>query len=264
MFLSLLPQLERPFDSQPTNEEVASSTPQQPPASFPAAQVGGANDARAQLFSQYAEGPRRGPKKTATKEEAAEIQGLIDRAHEADREAVALEKEAQEMAERHDKGAHQKALDADAKRRSARGMKQEAIAHAVSAYGIDITHVKSLLYDRSNSDGDSETDGRTVTIGDAAFTSPGNLGSTIAHESEVHVNRQTMKGRVYEGPEGNALNEVEAYDYEIAGAARFGLTKEDIAGLRRNRAHYMAHLGHDALDRRAKGDYTMPKGHEED
>src|SRR5262249_12010943 len=152
------------------------------------------------------------------------IQAMIDRAHSVDNAAATLEKEAQAMAQRRDPGAHAKALEAAAKRREARGIKQEAIAKAVTSYGIDISHAKTLMYAADNPDGDAETDGRNVTIGDAAFTTPGNLGSTIAHEAEVHVNLQTMKNANYSGQQGSALNEIQAYDYEIAGAPRFGLT----------------------------------------
>lgn len=207
---------------------------------------------------------RAAPKKTATPAEVKAIQAVIDRALAAEAEAATIEAEAKALqgANPKDPKAHARELAADARRREARGLKQEAIVLAVAAYGVDITHVKSLLYDGYE---DSETDDQgNVTIGKGAFTSPGELASTIAHESEVHVNQQLVKGRNYEGNEGRALNEVQAYDWEIMNAPRFGLTKEQVAGLRRNRAHYMEHLSARTLARRQHGDYSMEKGHEED
>jgi hypothetical protein len=205
------------------------------------------------------------PKKFATQAEVAAIQALIDQAKQAKQAAVKLAGEAETLQRTGDhKGAAAKEHEADAQRRAARGFKQQAITAAVAAYGIDISHVTSLLYSSTNPDGDAETDGRDITIGDAAFVDPGSLASTIAHEAEVHVNLQSMKGRDYDGPQGRRLNEVQAYDWEIAQANRFGLTKDEVAGLRRNRAHYMEGLSPDNQKRRLAGDYSLPKGHEDD
>jgi hypothetical protein len=219
------------------------------------------------------------PKKSATPDEARAIQQKLDAGHEADRSAAELELRAQKLKEAKDSGAAAAERAAHAKRLEAGGIKQEAINLAVTAYGIDITHVKSLLYDDDPFNHDSETDDEgNVTIRDGAltdpanpasprkgaFTDPANLASTIAHESEVHVNQQNMKGRNYHGPQGFALNEIQGYDFEIASAPRFGMTPKEIEGLRTNRDHFLNLLQEKYKQRRLKGDYTLEKGHEDD
>jgi len=204
-------------------------------------------------------------KKFANKQEIAAIQKTLDAARKAEAEAQKLAEEADDLAVIKAPGARAKKLEHAAKVREAQGLKQRAIAEAVSAYGIDVSKSKSVLYGADNTDGESETDdeGR-VSIGDDAFKTPGWLASTIAHESEVHVNLQLRGGRNYEGNQGRSMNEVEAYDYEIRQAKRFGLTDEQVAGLRRSRSHYLDFLSPDNLKRRGRGDYSLEQGHEED
>ncbi len=72
--------------------------------------------------------------------------------------------------------------------------------------------------------------GRTqVFIGPSAFTSWGMLGSTLAHEVEVHCrqNFPVIFMRDQLGMDGTAEAEREAYRYEIQNAARFGLNGRD-------------------------------------
>jgi hypothetical protein len=192
------------------------------------------------------------------------IQALIDQANVVEQAAAEMEREAKALRQAKDARAADKERAAHAKRREVGGLRQRAINLAVVAYGIDITHVKSLLYDGDLDDNGQVDDEGNVTIGKPAFTSPGDLGTTIAHEAEAHVNRQNRRGHFYSGKVGNALNEVEAYDWEIVNAPRFGLTKDQVAGLRRNRAHYLPFLTPAQLQRRQRGDYTMEKGHEDD
>jgi hypothetical protein len=209
-----------------------------------------------------APGGRQGPKKTATPDEVKAIQALIDQALQAEHDAASLEEQAAALRAAGDPQAAARERQAHQKRLAARGFKQQAINLAVTAYGIDSSHVKKLLYD--DSEVDSETDERSVSIGRDAFRDPGWLGSTIAHEVEEHVNQQDIKGHAYEGDQGRRLNEIEAYDHEITNAPRFGLTREQVAGLRRNRQHYLDGLDRKHQERRLKGDYTMEPGHEED
>jgi hypothetical protein len=95
-----------------------------------------------------------------------------------------------------------------------------------------------------------------VRIGRAAFRSAAWLASTIAHEVEVHVNRQAMAGQWYTDPEGAALQEVEAYDYEIQNAARFGLSTAEVAELRERRRFYYQWLSAAYQAKADVGDYT--------
>jgi hypothetical protein len=78
----------------------------------------------------------------------------------------------------------------------------------------------------------------SVLIGDPAFRSAAWLGATIAHEIEVHVDRQIAR-RVHYLPsneEGTLIQEVEAYDHELAGADRFGLSSDEVRLVKLRRA----------------------------
>lgn len=227
-----------------------------------AANVGGALLQR-KVARRLAQRKAAAPKKSATPTEVKAIQALIDQAIAAEQIAAAIEAETRALRDAKDARAADKERAAFVKRKEAGGLKQQAVNLAVAAYGIDITHVKSLLYSDSDTDSETDDEGR-VTIGKGAFTDPGCLASTIAHESEVHVNQQLAKGRNYDGQQGRALNEVQAYDWEISNAPRFGLTKDQVAGLRRNRAHYMQFIDAKHQQRRQHGDYTMEKGHEDE
>lgn len=117
---------------------------------------------------------------------------------------------------------------------------QAAIDAAISEYQIDISFVNGdVLYDPTLAAGGVTSRDMQVHVGSAAFRSVAWLASTIALEAEVHVNRQAMAGRWYTDPEGTALQEVEAYDYEIQNAARFGLSAAEVVELQaRRRVHY--------------------------
>jgi len=97
---------------------------------------------------------------------------------------------------------------------------------------------------------------RRVRIGKAAFRSAAWLASTIAHEVEVHVNRQAVAGQWYTDPEGAALQEVEAYDYEIRNPVRFGLSPAEVGELRERRQFYYQWLSAAYQTKADAGDYT--------
>ncbi len=125
-------------------------------------------------------------------------------------------------------------------------LKQSAIERAIAIYRIDVSHVRS----RVHYCGPGDMQGRRgatslnrngivgVEIGDEAFVSAAWLGSTIAHEVEVHVGRHHVHGLGY--PPGNErlalIYEVEAYDYELLSKDRFGLSADDIELLKLRRA----------------------------
>jgi hypothetical protein len=70
----------------------------------------------------------------------------------------------------------------------------------------------------------------TVAIGPAAFASWGLLGSTLAHELEIHCRQNLFSiaaGDVL-GLPTKLTAEREAYGYELRGAGRFGLTRPEI------------------------------------
>lgn len=140
--------------------------------------------------------------------------------------------------------------------------KQDAIDKAIEHYNIDISGAKKVVYDK-NHIGDAEAlSNGVVKVGEASLKSPGWLASSIAHETEVHVNNQLNEGKWYTGPEGSALQEVEAYDYEIANADRFGLSDEEVEKLKKRRKEYYDQLSPDYQKQADAGDYTMKPGDE--
>jgi hypothetical protein len=131
-------------------------------------------------------------------------------------------------------------------------LKQEAIQRAIEAYGIDARHVSDgVNYSPHGNMQDREGvtvrdgDGRIrVMLGDDAFTSAPWLASSLAHEIEVHVNRQLAPGIDYPpgDAEGTAIQEVEAYDYELRNKDRFGLAPGDVRLLQRRRRRFYERL----------------------
>jgi len=124
-------------------------------------------------------------------------------------------------------------------------MKQAAIQHAIVAYAIDTRSVPTGVH-YSPHGSMREREGATlvdrdgtlrVEIGDPAFRSAGWLGSTIAHEVEVHVNRQVARGghTSASDDESVSIEEIQAYDFELASGARFGLEPDELDVLRHRR-----------------------------
>jgi RHS repeat-associated protein len=102
---------------------------------------------------------------------------------------------------------------------------QAAIATAIFLYAIDVNGA-TLLVGGTYADGETKlnkyTGEITVNIGKTSFEEGSAvLVSTLIHES-VHVT-QLQEGRKSDTDPGYALNEVEAYDTEIAVAKRLGL-----------------------------------------
>lgn len=69
-----------------------------------------------------------------------------------------------------------------------------------------------------------------VILGPSAFSSWAVLGSTLAHELEVHCRQNLLLVSVREtlGFEGKLAAEREAYQYELDGARRFGLSEVEL------------------------------------
>jgi RHS repeat-associated protein len=141
-----------------------------------------------------------------------------------------------------------------------------AIKLAIIYYNID-THGASVTYDENLTGASGQIDDSgNIVIGPSALRSAGFLGATIFHES-VHV-EQAEEGRDYD-PEGEGdafgimgqnLNEVEAYDRELAEAEeRFGLTEDEISDLEGNRNTYFARIRwNPILEQRVEdGNYTL-------
>lgn len=72
--------------------------------------------------------------------------------------------------------------------------------------------------------------GLNIKIGEGAFSSAGWLASTIGHEN-IHL-QQALDGHYYAGDAGGALNEIEAYDWELSHAVDNGLSPLEITRLK--------------------------------
>jgi len=137
------------------------------------------------------------------------------------------------------------------------GNKQGAIDEAVKQYGIDTSKVNGKPTYNSATSGEGATrPNRSVSIGDAAFSSPGWLASSVGHES-LHA-RQASEGRWYTDAQGDAMNEVECYDWEIKNASANGLSAAETAELGRRRTAYHNLLNATNMKRVDGGTYTKP------
>ena len=112
---------------------------------------------------------------------------------------------------------------------------QRSIDIAMKLYAITIPeHVKGPFYsqeleDRGLTIRRGIASDAVVYIGKEAFSSWALLGSTLAHEIEVHC-RQNFLAIHFQnlsGFDGTGLAEREAYRYELAHADRFGLQQYD-------------------------------------
>lgn len=139
--------------------------------------------------------------------------------------------------------------------------RREAIQAAIEQYGIDISNINGKpKYGKSLGRNEGRTSGNgAVEIGPAAFNrSPGYLASTIGHEAQ-HA-KQVAEGRWYtgKGSQGEAINEVESYDWELKNASKFGLTEEDIKVIKGRREEQMTVLNPLYKERVTNGDYSWP------
>lgn len=142
---------------------------------------------------------------------------------------------------------------------------QEAVEIAMTLFSIETpSTVEGPVFDATLSDRGLTTGGlilpqKKVTIGPSAFTSWAVLGSTLAHEIEVHVEQSFFMvvardhltrlqlearrrlGRVFPNiapsaaelfeNDGTWKAERDAYMHEIRNAKRFGLSQEEVASI---------------------------------
>jgi hypothetical protein len=151
---------------------------------------------------------------------------------------------------------------AESKLKEADAKKQSALDKAVDAYKIDTSKAKAVIFNRDTvGEGETSKEG-TVTMGNDAFKSAAWLGSSVGHETEVHNNAQAQNDVWYTGKEGTAMQEVEAYQYELDNSKRYGTTKEDQEELGRRRQSYYNKLSPDYQAKADRRDYTMEPGDE--
>jgi len=154
-----------------------------------------------------------------------------------------------------------KLQDVIARKRAVARLRTQAMTLAIEAYRIDTSGLSKLggrlayvVTDTTGREGGAD-DGHDIRLTAAAFRSAAWLGSTLAHESEVHMNRHFLAGKVHVSEEATAMQEIEAYDHELANAARFGLSEDEVKEIKgRRRAHYR-HLGSENRQRIDDGKY---------
>lgn len=112
---------------------------------------------------------------------------------------------------------------------------QENIDLALVMFGIEVPssaehpRLDRDLHDRGLTSRGAFMEKAKVTVGPAAFTSWGLLGSTLAHEIEVHCQQNFFAIYVMDviGMDGTGAAERQAYVHELRNAHRFGLAVED-------------------------------------
>ena len=114
-------------------------------------------------------------------------------------------------------------------------MTQESVDLAIKMFGIEIPesaqypHIDMDLEDRGLTTLNGWGSRLEVTVGPAAFTSWALLGSTLAHELEVHCRQNFFMIRMKDmlGLGGTEQAEREAYMHELANSDRFHLKDAD-------------------------------------
>lgn len=189
------------------------------------------------------------PDEKAKAKKVRALKKIIKTAHKLDKEADKLEADGKDD-------------EAAKKREESAKLKQKAIDKAIDAYDIDVSNAKFVKYDAATAGEGGANKKGEIRLGDAAFSSASWLGSTLGHESEIHINEQLKKGNWYTGAQGTALQEVQAYQYEIDNAKRFGTSKKDLKDLKQRRKSHMSVLSNDYKERARDENYTMKPGEE--
>ncbi len=122
----------------------------------------------------------------------------------------------------------------------------ESIAMALATFkirvpkGVKGPFIDLKISDRGMTIRNGALSSMTVFVGQEAFSSWSLLGSTLAHEIEVHC-RQSFLSIHFQGLvgyDGVGDAEREAYSYELTNAGRFGLSDYDKALIRSTVAYY--------------------------
>jgi len=140
------------------------------------------------------------------------------------------------------------------------GDAMRAIHAALAAWGIDTSNVKYIIYDPNCTDYANTSKRGVVTVGPAALGDAGLLGTTLAHEIEVHLNIQAAGGTWHKSSMGRNLNEVQAWDYELKNSSRFGLSSDQISEIQQARTDYYNQLNSYYQQRVNAGNYAMSFG----
>ena len=118
-------------------------------------------------------------------------------------------------------------------------LREDALTFALTTYAIQVPpSVQHIAYDDTLTDRGvltAERFGikRTIAIGRPAYLSWAVLGSSLAHESEVHGTQSLFAIWLSDqlGLDGTSVAEKHAYFHEIFHHARFGLTASEVASI---------------------------------
>jgi len=142
------------------------------------------------------------------------------------------------------------------------GGKEIAQAYAAAEkFDLPIPRGWVIAYDQSLPPGDyAYTSGgrhNEVVLGPRAYNSEGWLASTVGHEL-VHVD-QIMMGNLVADPSSatNNINEIEAYDWELANSRRLGLTPTEISTLQSMRGAYVFRADPYYITQSIEGNYLV-------
>jgi hypothetical protein len=104
-------------------------------------------------------------------------------------------------------------------------------------------HLRIILDRKLKDRGQTRWHGNTITVvvGPTAFSSWSVLGSTLAHEIEVHAHQNIRMIRLGEAFGLPAIRwaETNAYRYEINNARRFGLTRNEVQSIKNTLSNFL-------------------------
>jgi hypothetical protein len=123
---------------------------------------------------------------------------------------------------------------------------QENIDIAMTLYSIDVGPNTELpifdskLEDRGLTSRGALSARSAVTVGPAAFSTWAILGSTLAHEIEIHGRQNFLIISIMDmfRLDGTGMAERQAYSHELAGSARFGMDSADENMIRETMEYY--------------------------
>lgn len=144
-------------------------------------------------------------------------------------------------------------------------LNQSSVDLAIKIYDIEVpAHVAPVLFDRSVTDRGITIrklmdDYTEVKVGPPAMASWGLLGSTLAHEIEIHANQNFLWIVLLDlfGFDGTGYAERQAYSYELKNSKRFGLSSAEQKMVAVTKDYYYPQVGAKLSDTRS---FRRPQG----
>ncbi len=135
---------------------------------------------------------------------------------------------------------------------------QASIDRAIAMFGIEVPAVAhypqfdATIEDRGRTIRSVSDKKANVIIGSAAFESWAILGSTLAHELEVHCQQSFLMIQILDmvGLQGTHIAERQAYNYEIDNAKRFGLRDYEVSNINETKYYYYSSKSNHGIQER--------------